>query len=80
MCKAGRLFCQAASGNGGDLAWHGCVHHLLELLTRVALKDYPESAGSIQVAGDHVSFFFSSNQATETFLSLQQTGHPVKCI
>jgi len=71
MCKAGRLFCQAASRNGGDLAWHGCVDHLLELVTGVALKDYPESAGAMQAARDLVSFFSSSSQASDTLLSLQ---------
>ena len=80
MCKAGRLFCQAASRNGGDLAWHGCVDHLLELVTGVALKDYPESAGAMQAARDLVSFFSSSSQASDTLLSLQRTGRPVKCI
>jgi hypothetical protein len=80
MCKAGRLFTAEATRNGGTLSWHGCVDHLLELVTGVALKDYPESAGAMQAARDIVSFFSSSSQATETLLSLQRTGRPVKCI
>ncbi len=70
MCKAGRLFCQAASRNGGTLAWYGCVDHLLELVTGVALKDYPESVGAMQAARDLVSFFNSSGQASETLKNL----------
>ncbi len=70
MCKAGRLFTAGASRIGGTLSWHGCVDHLLELVTRVALKDYLESAGAMQAASDLVSFFSSSSQATEKLLSL----------
>jgi hypothetical protein len=34
----------------------------------------------MQAARDLVSFFSSSSQTTEKLLSLQRTGHPVKCL
>ncbi len=49
-----------------------CVDHLLEFVTEVALKDYPESIGVMQAAKDLVSYFSSSSQASETLLSLQE--------
>jgi hypothetical protein len=43
MISAGKTFVENSSKNGGASKWHGCVDHLLELVTGIAFKDLPES-------------------------------------
>ena len=80
MCKAGRLIIQRSRANGGTTQWHGCIDHILELITKIAMKDYEGSEGTMAAARALVYHFSSSSQAEQRLLSLQQTGKPVKCI
>jgi len=80
MIKAGRIFIANSTENGGRLAWHGCVDHILELVTGVAMKDYNQSAGAMAKARELVGFFSSSSQAEAILLSKQAQGKAVKCI
>jgi hypothetical protein len=80
MCKAGRLIIQRSRENGGTTQWHGCIDHILELITKIAMKDYEGSEGTMVAARALVGYFSSSSQAEQRLLSLQQTGKPVKCI
>jgi len=80
MCKAGRLFISNSRRNGGTTQWHGCIDHILELITKIAMKDYEGSEGAMQSARALVGHFSSSSQAEQRLLSLQQNGRPVKCI
>ena len=80
MVKAGRIFISNSSDQGGRLAWHGCVDHILELVTGVAMKDYNQSAGAMAKARELVGFFSSSSQAEAILLSKQAQGKAVKCI
>ena len=81
MCKAGRLFIDASHQNGGTTQWHGCIDHILELITGLAMKDYEGSEGAMAAARALlVGHFSSSSQAEQRLLNLQTTTRPVKCI
>jgi hypothetical protein len=80
MCKAGRLFVSASAQAGGSTQWHGCVVHILELITKIAMKDYDGSEGTMTAARALVGHFSSSPQAEQRLLNLQPTGRPIKCI
>jgi hypothetical protein len=80
MCKAGHLFVDASHQNGGTTQWYGCIDHILELITKIAMKDYEGSEGAMGAARALVGHFSSSSQAEQSLLSLQQGGRPVKCI
>lgn len=81
MCKAGRLFTRASSLEGGSTHWHGCVDHILELITKIAMKDYEGSEGTMAAARALVGHFSSSSQAEQRLLNLQPAGtRAVKCI
>jgi len=81
MCKAGRLFIRASSQEGGSTHWHGCVDHILELITKIAMKDYEGSEGTMAAARALVGHFSSSSQAEQRLLNLQPAGsRAVKCI
>jgi hypothetical protein len=80
MCKAGHLFVETSCQNGGTRQWHGCIDHILELITKIAMKDYDGTEGTMVAARALVEHFSSSYQAEQRLLSLQQGGRPVKCI
>ncbi len=80
MCKAGRLFVDASRQNEGTTQWHGCIDHILELTTKIAMKDYDGLEGTMGAARALVGHFSSSSQAEQMLPSLQQGGRPVKCI
>jgi hypothetical protein len=65
MIAAGRIFKEKSSEAGGSTAWHGCINHKLELVTKLAFKDVPESIGTMATCHAIVAFFNSSSQATE---------------
>jgi hypothetical protein len=65
MIAAGRIFKEKSSEAGGSTAWHGCIDHKLELVTKLAFKDVPESIGTMATCRAIVAFFNSSSQATE---------------
>jgi hypothetical protein len=54
--------------------------HILELITKVAMKDYEMSEGTMATARALVGHFSNTSQAEHRLLSLQQTSKPVKCI
>jgi hypothetical protein len=47
MVSADRLFVQHSIQNQGRTKWHGCVAHLLELVTGIAFVDSPETLGTM---------------------------------
>jgi hypothetical protein len=63
MVEAGRLFKQKCSGAGGTTAWHGCINKMLELITKLASNDLPNSGGTMSAFHSLVNFFDSSSQA-----------------
>jgi hypothetical protein len=64
MVAAGRLFKEKSYEAGGTTAWHGCIDHMLELITKLAFKDLPNSSGTMSACRSLVSFFNSSSQAS----------------
>ena len=80
MIKSGRLFKQNARQHNGALEWHGCIAHLLELVTGVVFDDYPASEGTMKAARELVGFFKHSSQAEAILLSKQVAGRAVKPI
>jgi hypothetical protein len=80
MVKVARFFCSDAGQEGTELSWHGCIDHLLHLVTKVAFKDFAESKGAMNKAKELVGHFSSCSQAEEILLSKQITGAAVKCI
>jgi hypothetical protein len=80
MVKAARFFCNDTRQEGTELSWHGCIDHLLNLVTKVAFKDSAESDGAVNKARELVGHFSSSSQAEELLLSKQKPGAAVKCI
>jgi hypothetical protein len=47
MISAGRKFVENSARVAGRTKWHGCIDHLLELVTGIAFKDIPESNGTM---------------------------------
>jgi hypothetical protein len=33
------------------MQWHGCIDHILELITKISMKDYERSEGTMATAG-----------------------------
>jgi hypothetical protein len=64
MVAAGWLFKQKSVQSGSTTAWHGCIDHMLEIITKLAFKDLPDSIGTMAVCCAIVTFFNSSSQAT----------------
>lgn len=64
MIAAGRLFKEKSVEAGGATAWHGCINHMLELVTKLAFKDIPNTQGTMSMCRSVVNFFNSSSQAT----------------
>jgi hypothetical protein len=65
MIAASHIFKEKSSEAGGSTAWHGCIDHKLELVTKLAFKDVPESISTMATCHPIVAFFNSSSQATE---------------
>jgi hypothetical protein len=49
---------------GGTTAWHGCIDHMLELITKLTFKDLPNSSGTMSACHSLVNFLNSSSQAS----------------
>jgi hypothetical protein len=64
MVEAGCLFKQKSSDAGGTTAWHGCINQILELITKLASKNHPNSGGTMSACHFLVDFFNSSSQAS----------------
>lgn len=80
MVKAARIFCSNAAQALTPISWHGCIDHLLNLVTKLAFKDHMHTEGTMAKARDLVGHFSSSSQAEEILLSKQVAGSAVKCI
>jgi len=65
MIAVSRLFKGKSTEAEGATAWHGCIDHKLELVTKLAFKDIPESLGTMTACCAIVTFFNSSTQATD---------------
>jgi hypothetical protein len=64
MVAAGRLFKENSYEAGGTTSWHGCIDHMLELITKLAFKDLPNSSGAMSACRSLVNLFNSSSQAS----------------
>jgi hypothetical protein len=62
------------------MQWHGCIDHILELITKIAMKDYEGSEGTMGAAMAFVGHFSSRSHAQQRLLSLHRGGRSVKCI
>ena len=93
MVKAARIFCNDAGQEGTELSWHGCIDHLLNLVTKVAFKDSAESDGAVTKARELVGhlvllkqkkYFRASKyqvQQLNVFRMLPCTGGvPIQCV
>lgn len=80
MIKSGRLFKRNAEQANASVEWHGCIAHLLELVTGEAFRDYPASQGAMKAARELVTFFKHSSQAESILLGKQVAGRAVKPI
>ncbi len=80
MVAAGRKFIERSEEQNGRTKWHGCVDHLLELITGIAFTDAPETLGTMSACRSIVNFFNSSTQAMSKLLSKQVQGRAVRPI
>ena len=80
MVAAGRLFVEHAENQNSKTKWHGCIDHLLELVTGLAFSDSPETLGTMSACRSIINFFNSSTQAMSKLLSKQVAGRAVKPI
>jgi len=80
MVAAGRKFVEHSEGQNGKTKWHGCVDHLLELITGIAFTDAPKTLGTMSTCHSIVNFFNSSTQAMSKLLLKQVQGRAVRPI
>lgn len=80
MVAAGRLFRENAKKDNATTSWHGCIDHIIELVTRIAFEDTADSQNVMTKARALVSHFSHSSQATELLLSKQTSNMQLKCI
>ncbi len=64
MITAGQLFKHKSIQSGGTSAWHGCIGHVLELITKLTFKEVPGSIGAKAACRAIVTFLNSFSQAT----------------
>jgi hypothetical protein len=57
MVAAGRLFIDHSREQNARTRWHGCVDHLLEIVTGIAFTDTPESLGTMSACHSIIIFF-----------------------
>jgi hypothetical protein len=48
---AGHIYKEKSYKAGSTTAWHGCIDHMLELITKLAFKDLPHSISFMQDIG-----------------------------
>jgi hypothetical protein len=60
MVAAGRKFVEHSEGQNGRIGWHGCVDHLLELITGIAFTDSPKTMGTMSACHPTVNFLIHS--------------------
>jgi hypothetical protein len=69
MVKAAIIFITNAQERYQQLSWHGCIDHLLNLITKLAFSDLVSSEGAMIAARELVGHFSSSSQAEALLLS-----------
>ncbi len=57
MISAGHIFINNSIEQGGVASWHGCVDHLLELVTGIAFQGSKESEGTMRACSNLVNLF-----------------------
>jgi hypothetical protein len=80
MIAAGHLFVSNSEAQGGRTKWLGCINHLVQLCTKIAFKDLPNTEGSMKLCHDLVNFFNSSPQAMKKLHSKQVHGRELNPI
>jgi hypothetical protein len=80
MIAAGRLFVSNSEAQGGRTKRLGCIDHLVQLCTKIAFKDLPNSEGSMKLCCNLVNFFNSSPQAMKKLHSKQVHGRELNPI
>jgi hypothetical protein len=80
MISAGCLFVSRSIASGGRTKWLGCIDHLLQLVTRKAFLDLPQSEGTLKACCCLVNFFNASPKATKKLLGKQVEGRALKPI
>jgi hypothetical protein len=80
MISAGCLFVSRSLVSGGKPKRLGCIDHFLQLVTRKAFSDLPQSKGTLKACCCLVNFFNTSHKATKTLLGKQMEGRAVKPI
>jgi hypothetical protein len=80
MVKASHLFKVRNLACAGQTIWHVYVDHILELFTKKAFVDLPQSAGAMSAARSLVGYFSSSLQVETKLLSKQVKARAVRCI
>jgi hypothetical protein len=56
MIAAGCLFKEKSALSGVNTSWHDCIDHKLELVTKLAFKDSPESNGTMSACRAIVTY------------------------
>ncbi len=78
MICASRKFVENSARNESASKWHGCMGHLLELVTGIAFKDLPKSEGIMTVCRTLIiRVFNSSSQDMGKLLGNQSAGRAV---
>jgi hypothetical protein len=63
MVKVARIFVSQAEHEALQVSWHGCIDHLLNLITKIAFKDFSEwSHECCKGIGRSLQFFLSSRR------------------
>jgi hypothetical protein len=77
MVAAGRKFVEHSEGQNGRIGWHGCVDHLLELITGIAFTDSPKTfleqvqGTAVKPIQDVVTRWWSTYSMVEQLLRLK---------
>jgi hypothetical protein len=80
MEAASRKFVEHSEGQNGRSKWHGCIDHLLKLITRIAFTDTPKTMGTMSACHSIIYFFNSSPQVMSKLLLKQVEVRAVKPI
>jgi hypothetical protein len=62
MIKAARIFIIQAQECNQQFSWHGCIDHLLNLVTKLAFSDLASSEGTMSAARKLIGHFSSYSQ------------------
>ena len=71
------MFRSHAALENAQPATHGCLAHLLNIMTKIAMKDNPHTEGAMVQAREKVTAFNHSSQLLKILLSKQAKGKEV---